>query len=120
MLPPPAPIVWMSIARMRRGWRATESSDLNKGRPASTAIFAPFRIDFARQRNVQAGRDAANNLGRGALVSRIDKGEQENDGDGLAAARDQIANAALDVATIKRHHDIAAEIESLAHLYNAI
>jgi hypothetical protein len=38
MLPPPAPIVSMSTVWVRSGCRATDTSDLNSGRPGSTAM----------------------------------------------------------------------------------
>ena len=38
MLPPPAPMVSMSTVCVRSGCRATVTSDLNSGRPGSTAM----------------------------------------------------------------------------------
>ncbi len=54
----------VQIARDRR-------ADIGIGHGRGRAlVFAPFRIDFVRQRHVEAGRDGANDLGRGLLVAR--------------------------------------------------
>ena len=65
-------------------------------------------------------RDRANNVSRFALVAWIGVGEQERDRDRLDAARHEVAYGALHVGAVERQHDLAAEIEPLAHLENAV
>ena len=65
-------------------------------------VLAEGRVDLARERDVQAGRELADDLARAPLVRGIEEGEQEADRDGLDALGAQLGRRAAHGLLVER------------------